>query len=135
MNTNNPLFQFLQELFLRFSAKSPTFFKIWQLISSILVAVTGLPDFLQMFGITLPAPWNALESKAVAFAAAGVLFMSLLTTQSKVTSKTEDGALLKKTDETKLPFTASQEAVAVTKKEATGVTIPTVDVKQPEIGK
>lgn len=120
MNTNNPLWQFLQELFQRFSTKSPTFFKIFQLISSILVAITGLPSFIQSLGLTLPPALMVLENKAVAFAAMGVLFTSLLTSQSKVVDKTNDGVPIKETNQEKLPFTAGREMKAAEKNQEIG---------------
>lgn len=107
--TNNLFVAFLKELFMRFSTKSPKFFKIFQLLSGICTAVTGLPEFLQMMGIHLPPELTVLQNKAVAYAAMGVLFTSLMTTQSKPSATKEDGSILKQTDETKLPFTAANE--------------------------
>lgn len=107
--TNNLFAAFLRELFQRFFTKSPKFFKIFQLISGACTAVTGLPAFLQMFGINLPPELMVLQNKAVAYAAMGVLFTSLMTTQSAPAATKEDGSILKQTDEKKLPFTAANE--------------------------
>lgn len=106
---NNLFVAFLKELFQRFSTKSPKFFRIFQLLSGVCTALTGLPEFLQMMGINLPPELTVLQNKAVAYASMGVLFTSLMTTQSKPMGTKEDGSILKQTDENKLPFTAANE--------------------------
>jgi hypothetical protein len=113
--SNNVLVAFLQELLQRFATKSPKFFRIWQLVLSIVTAVTGLPETLQMLGITLPPSLCFFENKIVAACTAGAFFMSLLTTQSKPVAIMENGELLKKTNEKQLPFTAEMEHRAAVK--------------------
>jgi hypothetical protein len=125
MQSTNPMITFLQELFLRLSTKSPKFFKVIQLVSAIAAAVTGLPGLFQELNITLPAWAVILQNKSVAWASATSLFISLLTAQSKPVSKTEDGVILKKTDETKLPFTANSEQKAADKQAEKGEELPT----------
>ena len=107
--TNNLFAAFLKEMLQRFFTKSPKFFKIFQLLSGACTAVTGLPEFLQMFKINLPPALTVLENKAVAYAAMGVFFTALMTSQSKPAATKDDGGILKQTDETKLPFTAATE--------------------------
>lgn len=106
---NNPLFAFVSELFLRLGTKSPKFFIVIQWISAILVALTGLPQFLEMLGVKLGAPWNALENKIVAVASATAFVISMLPTQNNAVSKDSTGLPLKKTDAKMLPFTAMDE--------------------------
>lgn len=106
------LIAFLQEIFQRFRTKSPKFFQIWQWISGALVMITTLPSLLseiESFGIVLPEVFHGHVAIAVRYAGIGVLLMSMLTTQSKPTAITEDGTILKKTDDAKLPFTAGAE--------------------------
>lgn len=107
---------FLQELFTRLATKSPKFFKIFQIISGALVMVTGLPGFFEQIGVNLPDYLMMFQNKLVAYAAVGSLFASLLTTQSKIVGKTDNGEPIKQTDEKKLPFTAQIEAREAEKK-------------------
>lgn len=105
----NPLILFLSEIFTRLKTKSPKFFQIWQLISGIVVAVSGLPGFLQMLSITLPPQFLVLENKTVAVAASVAFLMSALTTQGTSVVVDGSGTVLKKTNEKNLPFTAQVE--------------------------
>jgi len=107
--TTNPLLAYLQELFLRLSTKSPKFFKIIQLVSAIATLVTGLPGLFSELGIKLPDWATVLQSKTIAFATLTALFISKLPTQSTLMTTTTTGEVLKRTDETKLPFTAANE--------------------------
>jgi hypothetical protein len=106
---DNQLFDFLRETLNRLFTKSPKFFMIWQIISGLFVFISGLPLLLTQFNIHLQEPFATLSSKAVTFAAIGMLLMSKLTTQSKQVAVTEAGDVLKKTDDQKLPFTSGQE--------------------------
>lgn len=134
--TNNLLMQFLQEIFLRFKAKSPTFFVWWQRIAMIVGAVTGLPEFLAQFNIVLPPSLTILENKTIAICSMVALFMSLMPAQSTTVAISEEGELLKKTDHEKMPFTAKTELKAEIKKEAaikntTGVSsLPVAELKK-----
>lgn len=128
--TNNLFIAFLKELFLRFSTKSPKFFKIFQLISGVCAAVTGIPEVLTSFGVHLSPELMSLQNKAVAYASMGVLFTSLMTTQSKPAATQEDGTILKKTDENKLPFTAANEVNIAAKMEDSKPVV--VEAKKPD---
>jgi len=126
MQTNNQVLNFLQEMLQRLFTKSPMFFKVWVFISSAFVLITGVPDFLSMFHVQIPNLWNEHVTQAVAWSSRAMLFMSALTTQSKPTAITEDGTILKKTDEKKLPFTAKNEANVASK---TATIEPQTDVQ------
>lgn len=117
MPSTNPMITFLQELFMRLSAKSPKFFKVIQFVSGLAAAVTGLPGLLQELSVDIPDWAEILQNKSVAWASATSLFISMLTVQSKPVSKSEDGDILKRTDEKKLPFTANSEQKAAAKEE------------------
>ncbi len=108
-NQPNMLIAFLQEMLQRFFTKSPKFFRIWQLITGLAAAVTGIPEALAYFHIDLPSSLAILSSKFIAAVSTGMFIMSALTTQSKATSVTSDGIVLKETDKGKLPFTSQSE--------------------------
>lgn len=107
----NVLLAFFQELLQRFFTKSPKFFRIWQLITAIGTAITGIPEFLGMFNIVLPHPYDIFSNKFIAAVSLGMFIMSAATAQSKpVAVFGITGDVLKKTDEKALPFTAAQES-------------------------
>lgn len=118
MITNNLFIKWLAENLKRLFTKSPKFFLVWSWISGLLVAITGIPQALDFFGVTLPPMFEVLANKAVALASAGAFFMSILTTQSTPVAITEEGGVIKKTDEEKLPFTAQSEKNQVIKTHA-----------------
>lgn len=122
---NANVLTFLQELVKRFSTKSPLFFKVWIFISTTLVLITGIPEFLTVANIHIPDLWNEHVTRAVAWASRAALFMSLLTTQSKSVGVTSDtGTVIKATNEKLLPFTA-----AVEQKSAEKHSVDEVEVK------
>jgi hypothetical protein len=117
MNTNqNMLIAFLQENIQRLFTKSPLFFKWWQIITILLMAITGVPEALLYFGVVLPPDIAFFANKIIAAAALGALLMSKLTTQSKAVGVSEIGTVLKTTDK-QLPFTLQAEQKAADKLE------------------
>lgn len=123
---NNPFISFLQEIFLRLSSKSPLFFRIFQLLSGAVIAVSGLPLTLQWLGITLPPPYDALTNKTVAICSIVALFFSALTTQGKTVAIDQNGTPVKQSNSNKLPFTSQQESKAV-EKEIMNIETPPVE--------
>lgn len=119
MNNQNALLLFLKELILRFSTKSPLFFKILGGISMGLVLITGVPEFLQAIGVDLPTLWNEKLNSAIAWASRIGFIFSMLTTQSTATAVDVNGNVLKVTNEKKLPFTAAKEHKALVKNQDT----------------
>lgn len=59
---------FLKELVIRYTKKSPTFFKVIQIIFTLAGLITGIPFLLETFGVILPAAIAALVSKTVSIA-------------------------------------------------------------------
>jgi len=112
MNTQNRLLAFLVEIVKRLKSKSPRFFLILQYISAGVTAVTGLPEFLTMFSISLPSPLNLLANRTVAICGVVSLVFAKLPIENPTIAVTADGAVVKKTDENKLPFTAQSETKA-----------------------
>lgn len=95
---------FFAELVGRLFSKTPAFFKVIQVISTIVSIVTGLPVLLQSVGITLPEPFAALENKVIAIAGLVSLFISSLPVSTPVATNgttTSSSAAL--------PFTAPKE--------------------------
>lgn len=123
MNTNPMVIKFIQEFFQRLFTKSPKFFRVWQLLLSIATIVTGLPELLQYLHITLPPSLAILENQTVSIATSAALLMTLLTTQSKPVGVTTTGEVIKKTNETKLPFTATAEQKSAEKKNVPDVQV------------
>lgn len=112
---NNLFLSWLQENVQRFFTHSPLFFKWWQRISYALILITAVPEFLQMFDVELPPPFNTYLSKAVMFCSIGILWMARLASQSTPIAVSQSGDILKKTDTSKLPFTAKAEKIVATK--------------------
>lgn len=100
--------KFFAELVSRLFSKTPAFFKVIQVISTIVVVVTGLPGLLESIGITLPPALTALESKVVAIAGVVSLFISSLPVTTPVATSGQATA-----SSAALPFTATKENKAV----------------------
>lgn len=113
---NPNVLAFLQELFQRLYTKSPLFFRIIQWVTGIALLITGIPAFLGMLNVHLPALWSDKLNQVIAYISAGMYFVSLLTTQSKSVGITDAGQVVKKTNEQLLPFTAAAEQKAAEKK-------------------
>lgn len=69
----------LQELIARWKAMQPKLFKVITNISVILLFITGVPEMLNEFGITLPEWAAPIASKVVAIASLCVAIISKLT--------------------------------------------------------
>lgn len=123
---NNPLILFLQELVLRFSAKSPKFFVVLAWISGALVAITAVPEFLSFMEIPIPEIYQGHLNIAVKWASRAALFVSLLTARGKTVAVDQNRIPIKQTNLNKLPFTTKVEAKAV-EKEIADTTTPPVD--------
>lgn len=111
----NPLIAFLQETFLRLKAKSPTFFKVWQIITGIPVLIIALPEALRIMNIDLPQVFDQHIQTIVGWASTGMFLMTLLSVQSKTVAVDQNGTAVKQTDPAQLPFTAIKEKKAVDK--------------------
>jgi len=96
---------FLREWLNRFFVKSPAFFKIWQVISTILLVISGAPyvlNYIQSF-IVIPSAWSTQINLIISCASSGALFMSSMTAKSE---PIVPGYLITETNVVKLPFTA-----------------------------
>ena len=96
---NNILIDFLKEFILRFSKKSPTFFKIISGVSMVVALLSGLPGLFQELNIALPSWAEIFQNKIVAWASTIAFLISKLTV---------DHERLDVPKET-LPFTAKKD--------------------------
>lgn len=115
INQNNLFLKFLLENFTRWRKKSPLFFRIWQALLSIVVALTGLPEFLSQIGFHVWDAWMALHSTFISGLSTGALYMTFLSSASDPVSVTTDGEVNKQTDAKLLPFTAAADQRAAMK--------------------
>lgn len=117
MNSNNKLILWVIETIKRFGQKNPKFFQIWQYILGFLIAVTGLPDLLKTIKVihALPAWLEAVSNADAAFGFLGAFLMTYQSAQSKPVAVTEEGQIIKETDQQALPFTALHEVKIATK--------------------
>lgn len=111
----NPLIAWVQENFLRLTSKSPTFFKIWQIITGIPVLIIALPEALRILNIDLPQVFSQHVQTIVSWAATGMFLMAFLPTQSKVVAVDQNGVAVKQTNPDRLPFTTLKEEKVVQK--------------------
>jgi type II secretory pathway component PulC len=111
--TSATFFNWLRETLQRLFMKSPTFFKIWQIISTITMVLAGVPYILTALGIHLPEPFSTMSNKIVTFCAATALFMSSLTVKTQPVAQTEEGKAVTVLPTNKLPFTQNTEAQEV----------------------
>lgn len=123
MNQQNPFVAYIVELINRFATKSPRFFRILQMITGFVTAVTGIPALFAQFNIPLPEFLTVLQNKYAGFLALGMFIVSLLSTQSKIVATTETGVAIKKTNEKALPFTAQAEEKKAAKEGAPVATV------------
>lgn len=106
---NSQLWLYLVELIKRWGSKSPKFFKVINVISLVTTILTGLPGLLQQFNVTLPDWASVLQNKVVAIASLVAFIISKLPVESTPVAVTEQGDILKQTDQKALPFTAASE--------------------------
>lgn len=122
----NPFIAFLQETFARFAAKSPKFFRVWQIVLGFATVVTGLPAALEEWGVTLPPELTYLQSKFIGTITLGAFIMTQLSTPSKTIGVTPTGEVIKRTSDA-LPFTKQAEAKKIEKMEVPEVKVLTTD--------
>lgn len=109
----NLIVAFAKEILKRYPQKSPLFFKVITYISAAVSVVTGLPDFLTKFNITLPTNLTVLENKTVACCALTAAVIAKLTVDRSPVSVNEQGDILP--NQVQLPFTAKTEGAALDK--------------------
>lgn len=80
---------FLNEIILRFFAKTPSFFIWLRNISIVLTLLIGLPAYLQEAGVDLPDYWDTIANKMVGIATFVAAFIAQLTATPE--SKEEKG--------------------------------------------
>ena len=86
----------MKEIITRLRAKSPTLFKWIGYIGIAATFVSGLPEVLTSYGISIPEAWQLISSKTVAIAGAIAAFVANLTVDTprateNVIEKIENG--------------------------------------------
>lgn len=106
----NTVVAFFAELVGRLFSKTPAFFKVIQVVSTIVAVITGLPTILTSLNISLPASITGLENNVIAICGLVSLFISSLpVTTATATSGTATAS------SAALPFTAPKESTTTTK--------------------
>lgn len=81
------LFQkFLIDIVRRFTAKTPWFFKVLQVVAAGVALIFVLPDIVSAIrqgGFVLPASWDEMVTKLVGYAAVWQVFILQLTATSE----------------------------------------------------
>lgn len=109
------IISFFVELFQRIKTKSPTFFRVLQLLGASLTFAGYIPSMLQRwFNVEVPGHVISM-CEDVAKYAAGFFAAALFPVAAQPIAVNGDGEVLKKTDEKKLPFTAKKEEKAALK--------------------
>lgn len=75
---------FIVELLVRITSKTPWFFRVVQIISSVALLITGLPQLLEQAGVDIPEAWTGTFAQIVSIASIVSIFMAQLTTTAKV---------------------------------------------------
>lgn len=126
----NQFLSFMIELLNRLKTKKPRFF-IWiQFVTAFMSAVTGIPALLIKWGVVLSPPWSTLENKFVAACSIGAFIASQLTSATPAATVTKDGAVLKQTDASALPFTAEVEVKKAQQDQIPNSSITLADLKK-----
>lgn len=100
--TTNPIIAWLQETLQRLFKKSPSYFKVWNIILAIIAVVPQIPAALEYLEITVPTPWSAKISKIISVCGLIGLFFSKLTVKDATAIAADDTT-------NKLPFTAAKD--------------------------
>jgi hypothetical protein len=123
------IIDFIKEFLSRMTAKSPWFFKILQLFFASLTFAGYVPSMLQRW-LNIEVPGHVITlCEDIAKYATGFFVAALLPVKSEPVAVTQQGEVLRKVDEDKLPFTAAKEQAAAQKSDD----LPTVsnqDLKQ-----
>lgn len=104
-STVQTVISFFAELVGRLFSKTPAFFKVIQIVSTLVAVVTGLPTIITALGIPLPASIEGLENKVIAICGLVSLFISSLpVTTATATSGTAVAS------SAALPFSAAKDS-------------------------
>jgi len=126
---NSIALNFFVELWQRLKTKSPTFFRVLQLVAALLTIAGYIPSVLQRwFNVEVPGHIITM-CEDISKYAAGFLVAAALPVNSEQVAITTEGEILKKTDDKKLPFTAQKEIKEAVKEGGlleTGKPIPVV---------
>lgn len=130
---NPTILTFFKEFFQRLFIKSPVFFRVFQVVTATLTFAGYFPSMLQRwFNVEVPGHVITM-CEDVAKYATGFFAASALTAQTKPVAIMDDGDVLKKTDDKKLPFTKKCEDKSAKEELAKVQKVPeVVDIKEGE---
>lgn len=129
---NPTILTFFREFFQRLFIKSPMFFRVFQIITASLTFAGYIPSMLQRwFNVEVPGHIITL-CEDIAKYATGFFLSAALTAETKPLAVMEDGDVLKKTDEKKLPFTKRHEEKAKEKLSEIPKVAEVVDIEKGE---
>lgn len=132
MNPLQIILDFFKEMVNRIGAKSPTFFKVLQVVGASLTFAGYLPSMLQQwFDVEVSGNMITLCEK-IGNVSAGFFASSMLAAKSSTVGQTELGNIVKVTDEKKMPFTAAAEQRQAAKETPPPEVLPDVPEQAPE---
>lgn len=106
---NAVVINFFKELLMRLSVQSPLFFQVIKVFTGLLTGANYIPSIMQRwFKIDMPEHLISI-CEDIALVSIGIFAGSFLPADTKPVAVTTSGAILKTTDEKKLPFTAQHE--------------------------
>lgn len=115
MNPLQIILDFFREMGNRIGSKSPMFFKVLQVFGASLTFAGYLPSMLQQW-FNVEVTGNVINvCETVAKYATGFFASSMLAVKSPTVGKTEQGNIIKVTNEATMPFTAKAEQKAAAK--------------------
>lgn len=112
----NQFYAWLSETLTRFVSKSPVYFKVWNVILTLIAIIPQIPAVLASFNIQVPLVLAPAVAKLISAAAIGALFTSKLTVKDPTMTVTGSNLQGDTVSETivkpSLPFTANVAATA-----------------------
>lgn len=131
MNPLQIILDFFKEMANRIGAKSPMFFKVLQVLGASLTFAGYIPSMLQQW-FNVEVTGNVINvCETVAHYATGFFASSMLAVKSPVVGQTEQGSIVKVTDEKAMPFTAKSEQKAAAKEIPPPETLSNVPEEAP----
>jgi hypothetical protein len=71
--------KFFADILARFISPTPKFFKMMQIIVTVITVLIGLPAFLEDRGVDVPEAWETISNNIVFYGGLLIIFISQLT--------------------------------------------------------
>lgn len=109
MNPIQIILDFFKEMINRIGSQSPMFFKVLQVVGASLTLAGYIPSMLQQW-FNVEVSGSVIKvCETVAQYATGFFASSMLAAKPATVGQTEQGSIVKVTDEKRMPFTAKSE--------------------------